>query len=186
MERATDAGGWVMGGLVLVVFVAVAYPVTFALTALVAHAIDRAGRFIPVPWRCGAAPDRPKDAHHSAPRFVLAVATVIFAGVFSPLARGRLGPIGVSLHSLFYVALLIALAEWLEARSARPAVWVCFGGMTLCAFYFGANVFGRAAVPAAFDALASIGFLSLALRAAREDDRARRSRVSDSGAVGSA
>src|ERR1700681_2307879 len=134
MERATDTGVWVMGSLALVVVVAVAYPVTFALTMLVAHAIDTAGRFITVPWRCGA-------------------------------------------------ALLIALAEWLEARSARPAVWVCFGGMTLYAFFFGANVFGRMAAPAAFDAFACIGFLVLALRAAREDDRARRSGVSDPGAV---
>src|ERR1700681_597681 len=60
MERATDTGVWVMGSLALVVVVAVAYRVTFALTMLVAHAIDTAGRFITVPWRCGAAPDRQK------------------------------------------------------------------------------------------------------------------------------
>jgi len=124
-----------------------------------------------------------RDAHHSVPRFVLAVATVFFAVLCTPLARERLGPIAIISQSLFYAALLIALAEWLEARSARPAVWVCFGGMTLYAFFFGANVFGRMAAPAAFDAFACIGFLVLALRAAREDDRARRSGVSDPGAV---
>ncbi len=170
----------------LAIFVAVAYPVTFALTALVAHVFDIVGRFVTVPWRRGAAPDRPADVHHSPVRFVLAAATVFFVILCTPLARERLGPIAIISQSVFYAALLIAFAEWLEARSARPAVWVCFVGMTLYAFFFGANAFGRVAIPASFDAFACIVFLALALRAAREDDRAGRSASSDPGAVSSA
>ncbi len=158
---------------------AVAYAVTFVLTALVARLIDVLGRFVAVAWRRGAAVQRPHDIHHSPVRFVLAVATIFFVAVWTPRVTAELDPITVISRRLFYGALLIAFAEWLEGRSARPAAWVCFGGMAMYAFTLGANVVLRAPLQAAFDAFACIGFFLLAQRAASDDDRARHSPAPD-------
>jgi hypothetical protein len=170
---------WVLATVVILMFLAVAYPVTFVLTALVAGLIDVAGRFVTVTWRTRAAVDRPGDAHHSPVRLVLAVATLLFLLLIAPRVAERLGPISLIAHRLLYGALLVAFAEWLEGRSARPAAWVCFAAMALYAFMFGANVVAHAAIPAAWDAFACAGFLLLAQRAAADDDRARLSHARD-------
>jgi len=172
---------WLGAAIVVVFFVAAAYPVTIALTGLLAGVIDYAGRFVTLPWRHAAALEPPEDVNHSAVRLILAIATVFCVVLCAPLARERLGPTLVVGGFVFYGALLFAFAEWLEGRSARPAAWVCFGGMTWYAFLFGANAVGHAAIPASFDAFACVGFLALAMRAAREDDSARRSYASDPG-----
>ena len=177
---------WLVAAIMLALFDAVADPITIALTALVAGTIGFAGRFVALPWRRAAALEPPADVNHSFVRFILAVATVFCVVLFAPMARQRLGAIGVAWGFVCYGALLIAFAEWLEGQSARLAAWVSFGGMTWYAFLFGANAIGRAAIPAGFDAFACIGFLALAMKAAGDDDRALRSSMTDSASAASA
>ena len=158
----------------VVLMLLVTYPLTFGLCALIAKALDAADRFGLVPWRRRAASPPTTHRVRIIVRWVLAVGTVLGITVWTPLAASKLGPIALTAQRAFYVALLIALAEWLEARSARAAAWVCFAGAVLYASFFGANVIGRARIQAAFDAFASLGFLALAMRAASDDDCARR------------